>query len=1029
MSRKNRMTKKSGRMGNPFDQTSRKAERSAAAVLMHWMRDIIQEKQLDLGLPDVDTIGADRKSPDFIICESRRSDRVLCLIEAKLPYADIFDPKLRDTARRKATTRNAKYFGTTNFKSLAWFSTQKANEQRPEEEQLIDKYSLSEIEDVNQLDQSRFAEPTKRQLEQFLLRLFAIHTGREVAPKHPVDEYLVFRLHEKIITLSWYYSQLIEEKCHKEREFRRQLSEWFVKQGWNFHGTREDFDRVARQTAYLLVNKILFYNVLQIKRPDFLDPLEIPKSLTKGSVLQKTLAAYFERVLEIDYQEIYSTDFIDTLAFPDVQEVVREVSELVSLLKKYDFSKLGYDVLGRVCERLIPPTERHNLGQYFTNADVVDIILAFCHRDEKDKVLDPSCGAGTFLVRAYQHKKIMNQRLEHETILDSLWGVDISRFPAHLSTINLTIRDLGADKNYPNILCEDFFSLQPTVEGFEPEKWRRARALTLGVDERQVSYPRWFDAVVGNPPYTRQEEIPEIAPAHARYKNQLIHSALHDSAGNSLANINRRAGIHAYFFVHGGKFVRDGGRLGFVVSNSWLDVAYGKGLQEFFLLNYKIVAVIESKVERWFCDAQVNTCIVVLEKCKDKVQREENVARFVYLKRPLRELIPPAQDVWEKQVERKNAIEDLKKTIMAHSSFYENDDLRVLPVKQKELWHEGWDKEKQEYVSGRWGKYVRAPSVFFFILEKRKSKLVRLGDIAVVRFGVKTGANEIFYLTADNINRLRLESKYFRPIIFSLKEISGYKLDTGSLSHKVLICHDSKEDLRGSNLLKYIQRAEKRGIHRRPTCAGREPWYSLAEGWKYAPLVFPAKVGERMPVFLNCGVYEDKKLYGILPKNGVDTRLMGALLNSTLTRMFTEFTCRQMTGAQAIADIDVSVVEDLPVLDPACINDRLRLKLLREYDELLKTECQSLFKEIGTSSDEITLEKVKPERRAIDKTIMGDILELSDNDQLEIYRAVVDLVKSRLEKADSVGKLTSEASEIADVREEIVERIKETELS
>lgn len=58
-----------------------------------------------------------------------------------------------------------------------------------------------------------------------------------------------------------------------------------------------------------------------------------------------------------------------------------------------------------------------------------------------------------------KNKKIMNARLEHEKILETLWGTDIAKFPAHLATINLAINDLGVDKNYPNILHQDFFDL------------------------------------------------------------------------------------------------------------------------------------------------------------------------------------------------------------------------------------------------------------------------------------------------------------------------------------------------------------------------------------------------------------------------------------------------------------------------------------------------------------------------------------------------------------------------------------------
>jgi len=40
----------------------------------------------------------------------------------------------------------------------------------------------------------------------------------------------------------------------------------------------------------------------------------------------------------------------------------------------------------------------------------------------------------------------------------------------------------------------------------------------------------------------------------------------------------------------------------------------------------------------------------------------------------------------------------------------------------------------------------------------------------------------------------------------------------------------------------------------------------------------------------------------------------------------------------------------------------------------------------------------------LDKIIMGEILGLTEEEQLEVYRAVIDLVKSRIEKAKSFGK-------------------------
>jgi len=1016
---KKRIKEKRTKISIPFETISQKTERTAVAILMYWMREIIKSKRLDLGLPDIEIIGTDRKMPDAVIYESRKSQNILCVIEAKPPYYDIFDEQeLKEPARKKATQRKAKYFCVTNFKTLIWYNTEKVNALRPEEEQIINKYTLSKIEDLDDIEQIRYSEPIKKELENFLTKLYSVYSGKEPEPRLPIDELLVFRLYEKIRILSTYYKRIIEDQCQKDSSFALKLKNWFLDQGWSFAWQPQDFDKSARQTAYLLVNKILFYNLLQTKRPQELDPLSIPDDLTKSALLQKTLQSYFEEALKIDYETIYTTDFIDSIAFPDDKEVVKEIKGLINVLKRYDFSKLGFDVIGRIFERLIPQEERHNLGQYFTSPDVVDLILKFCLHHENDKILDPACGAGTFLVRAYQHKKLMNQRLKHEKILETLWGVDIAKFPAHLSTINLAINDLSEEKNYPNIIHEDFFVIMsPPEGGFElPEKWRKVRAKTLGLEEKEVAFPRWFDTIVGNPPYTRQEEIPEISID----KEKLIESALKDVSGKKkFVEISKRAGIYAYFFVHGTKFLKDGGYFGFIVSNSWLDVDYGKGLQEFFLKNYKIIAIIESKVERWFEEADVNTCIVILQKCRDEMERQENLVRFVYLKKPLRHFIPPAQDIWEKQIERINAIGKLKKTILAHNEYYENEELRIYPKSQKELWNEGFDSKEQRYVGAKWGKYLRAPEIFFKILEKGKGKLVPLKEVAEVIGGIITGNNKFFYFRGEKTKEV--EERFLKPIIKTPRELNKIIFTKSDLKYKILICDRPKNKLKGTKVLKYIQKAEERKIHKAETFKNKEIWYLLPA--KKAKLLWPDLRWERHICHLNKdNVLFEHLFYGIKLQKDTYVYSLCSYLNSTLSFLFIEIIGRTGLGQGAIRLVGVDL-KKFPCVAPKFIQNE-RTKTIKNF---LSSKIGTVFDEIGASTpEEVSLDKVKPDRRELDKIIMGEILGLTDEEQLEVYRAVIDLVKSRIEKAKSVGdkKNMRDGIDISVIKNNIVSKIK-----
>jgi len=1024
--KKSKLLGRAVRVSSPFENTIHKTEWTAAAKAAEWINGLVKEKGLPFGQAEVEIIQTGtRKRADVSLFESPQSSRTLCVIEFKPPFIDSFAEELKTDAHKKANNRKAKYFATSNFQKIIWFKTEAVNRMAHESEQIAGIYDLSKIEDIDSIEEPRFKNSIIKGLERFLFELSEVHIGKKTEPLLPIDELLIYLLHEKIYRLSKHYKGIIRDRFHKEPEFRKQLTRWFIEQQWHFTGQEGDFEKAARQTGYLLTNKILFYQVLKSKQT-ILASLTIPDDLVAGGQLQKLLQSYFDTVIQqIDYETIYSTDFIDKIAFPEHKEIVDDIKGIVEVLKRYDISQIGFDTIGRIFERLIPSEERHNLGQYFTSADVVDIILRFCHRKDSDKVIDPSCGAGTFLVRAYQHKKLMNNTMSHQDILETLWGVDIAKFPAHLSLINLAINDLGVLKNYPNIAQNDFFDLMADQEGFHlPEKWRKIITKT-----REITYPRWYDCIVGNPPYTRQEEMSEIT-GKIGYKDEMISKALH-MGRRKLATISKRAGIHAYFFVHGTKFLKNGGRFGFIVSNSWMDVDYGKGLQELFLNNYKIIAVIESKVERWFEDADINTCIIILGKCNDAKERNENLVRFVYLSKPLRHFIPPARDIWEKQKERLHAIDNLIKTILFHDEFYHTDDFRIFPKKQNELWEEGFNKETGKYEGAKWGKYLRAPEIFFKILDKGKGKLVPLKDVADVRRGFTTGANKFFYLTEEEIQAKGIEKEFWmykdekgnwvpNNIIVSPREGKQVVLGPDFLSKVVLFVPKTKSNLRRKKILTHIRSGERRGFHKRPTCSSRKIWYKLEkrEPW---PIMHPMIHNERQVVLFNkYGVQVDHNLFEIKPKNDENTIGILCFFLSSVGMLLKEFGGRTSLGQGALKTEGIDI-EKLLVLKDLSKNNRNDLNKFLEQNPTMKIE--SIFNEVGTSTEEISLEKIRPDRRALDRIIMGDILGLTDEDQL------VDLVKSRIDKAKSVKKKgkVKEGVDIEQVSRVIMDKIgKET---
>lgn len=131
-----------------------------------------------------------------------------------------------------------------------------------------------------------------------------------------------------------------------------------------------------------------------------------------------------------------------------------------------------------------------------------------------------------------------------------------------------------------------------------------------------------FDGIVGNFPYIRQELIEKRVKGYKSKLEKVLFQDWKDDYpelfDDGKLKLSGQADIFAYLFFHASRHLKDEGRMGIVTSNSWLDVAYGYELQKFFLKNFKIVAIFESRCEPWFEDAAVNTIVTILERCKDE---------------------------------------------------------------------------------------------------------------------------------------------------------------------------------------------------------------------------------------------------------------------------------------------------------------------------------------------------------------------------------------------------------------------------
>jgi len=188
---------------------------------------------------------------------------------------------------------------------------------------------------------------------------------------------------------------------------------------------------------------------------------------------------------------------------------------------------------------------------------------------------------------------------------------------------------------------------------------------------------------------------------------------------------------------------------------------------------------------------------------------------------------------------------------------------------------------------------------------------------------------------------------------------------------------------------------------RGPTCRSRKNWYQLPK-LPSADILFRQFFDETFNYPINPKNYlTDHTFYyihlGKVKKN--DLKKFAVVLNSTLSCLFTEIYGRA-NMAEGVLTTYGPEMRPLLVIDP----DKLRLVKTFDLEKFFNRPIKSIFEELGFDFSKLICEQEPnplPDRKALDDIIFG-VLGLTEEEKKEVYWAVAELVKNRLEKAKSV---------------------------
>ena len=81
----------------------------------------------------------------------------------------------------------------------------------------------------------------------------------------------------------------------------------------------------------------------------------------------------------------------------------RALAFIVSELSRYDFARTDVDAKGAAYQEIVGTNLRGDRGQYFTPRGAIRLVVQMLAPTEHDRILDPSCGTGGFLVEVLNY--------------------------------------------------------------------------------------------------------------------------------------------------------------------------------------------------------------------------------------------------------------------------------------------------------------------------------------------------------------------------------------------------------------------------------------------------------------------------------------------------------------------------------------------------------------------------------------------------------------------------------------------------
>ena len=739
-----------------------------------------------------------------------------------------------------------------------------------------------------------------------------------------------------------------------DNEFLTSLDEWRSTLAESIFKSNKIEEFQLNYVVQKIIDQIIF---LRIAEDRDIEPYGALKNLSDSKNAYQDFLDICSKANDKYNSGLFSLDdYFETLKINN-KDFLGIIEELYFPVSPYEFSVLPLDILGKAYEQFLgkvivvddkknklsvteKPEVKKAGGVFYTPKYIVESIVKDTlgvlienktpEEVAKIKVLDPSCGSGTFLITAYEyllnwhkgyyesHNPKMTKKIREEILtpqgelttkfkgrilLNNIYGIDVDRNAVEVTKLSLLLKCLEGenkeslkaqmslfhervlptlDQNIVsgNSLVDfDIYGLSADLESDLRIK-RKINAFNWETSFKNVfSESGGFQVVIGNPPYVRQELFTELKP-YLSAKYEVFHGI---------------ADLYTYFFEKSYNIMAADGVFSIIVANKWFRTNYGEQLRK-WLKKVRIDYIKDFGDLPVFKDVTTYPCIV-------KITKANPTKNFLF--------------------------SDLIKLGIKNPKDHET--VNGIEVEVNGLNDKGW---------------LLADKICLKVIEEINKKSVSLHKYVngKVHYGIKTGLNEAFVIDKEVAEEILGSSKDYKEFVvpfligrevkeYSKPEAASYlifipkgwtKKKFGDLDEDAAFKKFKKAlPLIATHLEEFQEAAEARSDQ-------GEYWWELRacdyyEAFKSNKIIYPNILKRPEFTYDTSKLFTNQKCF-IIPTE--DLFLLG-VLNSELSFFWFEMYLPKLRGG--FYEPNYAVFKNFPVL----IIDQKNAKLQEEKDKII----------------------------------------------------------------------------------------------